>query len=341
MTDLKNEVLRQNPAGWPGEVLSIFERAITCEYATLTNRNTPITYPVIPFIGDDGCTLDVSTGLTYPAKAERARRNPRVALLYSDPVGSGLITPPVVLVFGCAAVRDANLQGNTDRYIRLAMAKTPEAYKSMPAFLLQRMPWYFARIWIQVTPLRILWWPEGRIDEKPQQWQAPPDTLTPPSDPPPSGKALGVWKEGPDDWRSGATYAVQKLGDPILTVVTADGFPLPFRVRKASLEADGIRVDVPAGMPAEATGSACLTFHTHPDAFTGQQNMAFVGQVRPSATGDVFVAERQLGDWSMAGSKLQATWDFFKNGRKVAPRLAVEAQRRGQSVPKVRMPGQY
>ena len=82
MTDLKNETLRQNPAGWPSEVLSIFERAITCEYATLTNRNTPITYPVNPYLGDDGRTLDVSTGLTYSSKAERARRNPKVALLY-------------------------------------------------------------------------------------------------------------------------------------------------------------------------------------------------------------------------------------------------------------------
>jgi len=74
--------------------------------ATLTSHYTPNTYPVTPYVGDDGRTLDASTGLTYPTKAERARRNPKVALLYSDPVGSGLIKPAAALVLGLASVRE-------------------------------------------------------------------------------------------------------------------------------------------------------------------------------------------------------------------------------------------
>ncbi len=53
----------------------------------------------------------------------------------------------------------------------------------------------------------------------------------------------------------------------------------------------------------------------------------FVELVQPEAPDCVFVVERQLGDWSLAGSRLQATWDFFRNGRKLAPRLAAEAAR--------------
>src|SRR5215208_5843994 len=96
-----------NPAGWPAEVLPVFEKAITCEWATLTKAGAPVTWPVTPYLGEDGSTIDVSTGLTYPAKADRARRNPKVALLFSDPTGSGLQDPPVVLVQGMATVRDA------------------------------------------------------------------------------------------------------------------------------------------------------------------------------------------------------------------------------------------
>jgi hypothetical protein len=338
MIDPASEQRQRNPAGWPDAVLSLFERAITCEYATLTSQRTPVTYPVTPYIGDDGRTLDVSTGLSYPAKAERARRNPKVALLYSDAVGSGLSHPPAVLVYGLAAVRDANLQDNTDRYLRLSMAKVPGAYQGMPSLLLQSMPWYFARIWIQVTPLRILWWPAGKMESQPQSWQAPAGTEAPAGDPAPSGKALGIWKEAPADWRSGAEYAVQHLGDPVLTSVTAEGFPLPIRVRNAALAGDGIRLEVPAGIPAAVEGPACLTFHTHPEVFTGQQNLVFVGHVQPGAAGHRFAVQRQLGDWSLAGSRLQATWDFFRNGRKLAPRLAQEATRRRQPVPKIRVP---
>ena len=36
---------------------------------------------------------------------------------------------PVVLVQGLATVRDADLQTNSDRYVRLALAKAPEMFR--------------------------------------------------------------------------------------------------------------------------------------------------------------------------------------------------------------------
>ena len=74
-----------------------------------------------------------------------------------------------------------------------------------------------ACIWVQVTPIRILWWPAGDIESQPQLWRALTETVAPASDPAPSAKAPGKWKDGPADWREGAKYAVQNLGDPILT----------------------------------------------------------------------------------------------------------------------------
>ena len=130
--------LAGNPAGWPEELPPLFERAITVEYASLTRAGTPVTYPVTPYVGEDRRTLDVSTGLTYPAKAERARLNPKVALLYSDPLGSGLDMAPAALVQGTASVRDSDLQANTDRYVRLGMAKLPDVYE-VPRFLLRTL----------------------------------------------------------------------------------------------------------------------------------------------------------------------------------------------------------
>ena len=325
----------RHPVEWPGQVLPLFERAITTEYASLTARGAPLTYPVTPYIADDGQTLDVSTGLTYPSKAERARRNPKVALLYSDPVGTRLSKPPVVLVQGLAAVRDADLQANTNRYLLQSFKKVPEAYAGMPAFLLRRLPWYFVRIWIQVAPLRILWWPDGDLDRQPEYWEAPTDIQVPASDPAPPGKAPGSWNAGPDDWRSGAEHAVEHLGDPVLTFVDEQGFPLPIRVRKARQSPTGFQFEIPAGCPACLYGPACLTFHTHPERFTGQQNMVFTGQVEQAGA---FIVNRQVGDFSLTGSKLRATLNFMKNGRKLAPRLAEEARRRGQTVPVIRLP---
>jgi hypothetical protein len=316
---------------YPAELLPVFQKSITCEYASLTAKGEPITVPVTPYMGEN--TLDVSTGLTYPTKAERARRNPKVTLLYSDPVGSGLPNPPIVLVYGHAAVRDANLQTNTDRYVAYT-------YKllGMPPFILRRLKFYFARIWIEVTPLKILWWPNSDLDAAPQRWDAPAGLALPRSDPAPAGKSLGSWQEAPQDWREGAAYAVQNLGIPILTVVDADGYPISMRVKSAQLVTDGFQLEIGRGIPTSATGKACLVFHTHPEVFTGQENMIFVGEMQQE---NRFKVERRLGDFSLPPKGLGALTSFFAGGRRLNPRLQAEAQRRSQPVPTVRLPGEY
>src|SRR5690349_2016842 len=148
-----------NPAGLPAEILPVLSKFVTCEQATVTAKGEPIAYPVINYMSADGSTLDVSTGVTYPAKAERVRRNPKTSLLFSNPTGSGLTNPPTVLVYGMSAVRDRNLQANTDRYIR--ELKGRNSVPPLPAFILRRMGFYFIRIWMELTPVRVLWWDNG------------------------------------------------------------------------------------------------------------------------------------------------------------------------------------
>ena len=67
----------------------------------------------------------MTTGVGYPKKAEDARRNPRVALLFSDPTGSGIESGIRVLVQGTAEVDDADLDANRERYRRESAAKLP------------------------------------------------------------------------------------------------------------------------------------------------------------------------------------------------------------------------
>lgn len=327
-----------NPLGLPDEILGIVQNSITVEYASLRRDGTPITFPIAPFVGDDGCTLDVQTGLAYTAKAQRARHNPKVCLLYSEPRGSGIENPPVVLVYGQATVRDADLQANTDRYVRLGAQRYAEAYSRFPGFMMKRMGWYFARIFVQVTPLRILWWPGGKMDQEAKTWTAPEGTQAPPSDPPPHGKALKPWDTPPTDWRAGAKEAVQSLGRPILTVRDADGFPVPFRVREVSLDQDGFGLSLFPTMPAAARGRACLTFHIHNEIFTWNNNMAFIGDVTGDKDSAQFKVKRQLASVSVSPNQVKLMWTMFNLWRRFAPRIKREAERRGQPVPTIHPP---
>jgi hypothetical protein len=327
-----------NPAGWPDPLLPVFDRAVTVEYTSLTRAGEPIMTPLTPFLGEDMRTLDVSTGLTYPAKAERARRNSKVCLLFSDPVGSELDAPPVVLVQGLATVRDSDIQANTDRYVRLSVQKLPAAYKGMPRFLLRTLNAYFARIWIQVTPTRMWWWPSKSLDDQPGEWIAPDSTTAPPSDPAPPGKQPSAWKEPPTDWRTMIGPTIERLEQRDLAWLGPDGFPLSVPVVEVQQAGASLRLGLGRHLPAPPEGRAAVTFHAHPESFTGQENHTFVGAVRAVGGEYIFDVDRVLGDFSLVGNRLVSTVGFLRNLRRLKPRLESESARRGQPVPKIRLP---
>jgi hypothetical protein len=320
---------------WPAELSGVFERAITCEYASLTGAGAPVTVPSTPYLA--ARTIDVSTGLTYPAKAERARRNPKVALLFADPIGSSA-SPPVVLVQGRAAVRDADLQANTDRYVRCAQEKLPATTKGQPKLLRRRLAFYYARIWIEVTPLRMLWWPDRTLAEPPRRWSAGADVRLPESDPPPQGRRPPPWLKPPANWREVAARALRNLPLADLTVLDADGYPLCLPVTAGELVNDEVPLRVGAGAPRLSPGPACLTVHGHDERFTTQENHTLMGALVPESGGPRLRIERALADWSLTGNRAQVAIGFLAKGRRLAPRLQAEAARRGQPVPTVNLP---
>ncbi|HEX4244544.1 MAG TPA: hypothetical protein VHY77_03165, partial [Acidimicrobiales bacterium] len=298
------------PEPWPGELAEVFAGAITAEYAGLTRLGAPVTVPTTPYVGHG--TLDLSTGLTYPTKAERARRNPRVALLFADPVGSPVTGPPVVAVQGLAAVRDGDLQANADRYVRDSVAKLPAATKGQPRFVLRKMAWYYARIWVEITPVRILWWPDRDLSSAPQVWTKPGAVVAPASDPSPAGHPPAAWTEPPPSWRNEASFALASLPWRDLTVVDGEGYPLCLPVAGVEADPAGFAIHLGDGAPALVGGPACITFHNHAHTFTGQENRTFVGRLSPDD--GTFVVDRVLAHWSLAGGRASVAREFLSSG---------------------------
>jgi hypothetical protein len=321
--------------GWPPELRTVFERAITCEYASLTRAGGPVTVPTTPYVGRG--TIDVSTGLAYPAKAERARRNPKVALLFADPIGAASPTAPVVLLQGHAAVRDRDLQANTDRYVRASLSKLPAATKGQPKFLLRRLTFYYARIWVEVTPLRVRWWPARDLAAAPREWRAAGEVPQPQSDPAPSGHQPPAWLEPPQGWREVAMRALQTLPLADITAVDSDGYPVCVPVAAGGLEGDHVPLRIGAGAPELRAGPACLTVHGHDDLFSGQENHTLVGTLDYGPEGPRLRVQRALADWSATGNRAQVALGFLAKGRRLSPRLKAEAARRDQPVPKINL----
>lgn len=325
--------------GWPPGLVEVVERSITAELATLTRAGSPVTAPATPYLGRSGESIDVSTGLTYPAKAERARRDPRVALLFADPIGR-TAEAPVVLVQGLATVRDADLQANTDRYVAMSTDKLPATTEGRPRMVLRRLAWYYARIWIEVTPLHARWWPDRDLAEPAVEWSAPEGTAAPLSDPAPPGRQPRPWQTPVRQWQEQAAEWLRRLPLCDLSVVDANGFPLCVPLAGAELDGSHVRLSMGPGAPELSSGPACLTVHGHDERFTNQENHTLVGSLEGGPHGWQLHVERALGDWSLRGSSIRMSLGFLSKGRVLRGRLRTEAARRSQPVPVVRFPGE-
>lgn len=325
--------------GIPDEAASTMEQSYTCEFSVMCSDGTPVTYPLTPYPNRNGLTIDMSIGLIFPWKAELARKNPKVGLSYCVPTSYHDESPAVVTVRGHAAVRDTDLQANTDRYLHELIETFPGMFAGAPKMVLRQLAFYLARIWVEITPLRIHWWPQGDFAAPPKQWDAPKDTGLPISDPAPSEPATQGSSRftSPPDWRPGFESALEALGPPALTTVDEEGWPVTTPAVSAAAHPRGAIVQLPNGHRPVSGGPACLTFHTFKlvKGSPFQENRSFTGQLQAHGDGLVFKPNRQLVSASLPNRS--ALMKTFYNVWRMRKRLPSEAHRRHQPTPKVKI----
>jgi hypothetical protein len=148
----------------PPEVQAVFQNVRTCEFTTLARDDTPITWPTVALYEPAQGRFVITTSIGLPYKAYNVRRTRRVAMLYSDPTGSGLVAPPAVLVQGEATCPDQifTQSDELDELGRLMMVRQPVSARYSANPLARRLSdWYLMRLLIHITPRRIRWWPHG------------------------------------------------------------------------------------------------------------------------------------------------------------------------------------
>ncbi len=281
-------------ASLPTDVQAVFDRFITTEMTTIDRRGQPITWPVTPYCRPGAPCIDVTTGLGYPKKANDARANPLVALLFSDPTGSGLDHPPMVLVQGSAEVDDRDLAANRERYARESIEKLPGTARLQPPETVRRfLDWYYTRIYIHVRPERVYVWPRGDVASEPRLYGAHMEEVRSGRSEEPERFHAGP-AGGASTWHPRIGELGTRYPTAVLSIVSPDGFPFAARVPVHVDEAARwIRIEgAPTGIPLQP-GLACLTAHVHEEQFTWQRNF----QLR----GDLVFAD---GTWALLPHKL-------------------------------------
>ncbi|WP_084729764.1 pyridoxamine 5'-phosphate oxidase family protein [Streptacidiphilus neutrinimicus] len=241
------------------DVLDVLDAYRTCEFATLGRDGTPIAWPTAARRREDG-TLLVTTSVAFAQKALNVRRDGRVALLFSEPTGSGHDAPPQIVVTGRAVCSD-DVTGSprgAEEYWRTLFERQPHsrAYVRRPVRSL--MDWYYLRLLITVTPE-----------------QAAVRSPLPPTFKPPRGTAA-----------AGLVGAEQLAQYPTAVLAARDstGAPVLARTRPAPAPAgDGFTLRLPDDCPA-VPGPASLLVHRHDERLNGMHNAVVRGVLR--ATGD-------------------------------------------------------
>ncbi len=297
----------------PAEAREAFERFITCEFTTVDAVKQPITWPVTPYYEQGGATIDVTTGLGYPKKADDARAHPSVALLFSDPTGSGLDRPATVLVQGTATIDDEDLKANAERYMRESGVKLPATKKMHPPKPIRGLfNFYYARIYIKVRPERVFVWPEGDLSAEPAIHGAHLEEVRSGhvEEPP---EEHGAPAAGSAAWDDRMSF-LDEHETGVLSWLGPDGFPIGARVPiTADAAKREVRIDAePSGLPV-LEGRACLTVHHHAPDFTWQRNMQVRGNLIRSDGGLRLVPRKVVGGFEIPKGAGRMR-DFIKKG---------------------------
>jgi len=148
----------------PEPVEALLDAALVGELTVVDATGHPVTYPLIPLY--DGQRVYLTSSTLFSRKLEHIKGNPKVSLSLTDPVALGGRTDRATIQ-GDARVIEEDPHGGWERLLPIWEKKEP----SIVFFLKQRvaLPLFFERSLIEITPRRVLYWPEGDPATEPQR----------------------------------------------------------------------------------------------------------------------------------------------------------------------------
>lgn len=236
--------------------LDVLDAYRTCEFVTLGRDGAPVVWPAA-VRRQDGGTLLLTTSLAFAQKALNVRRDGRVALLLSDPTGSGLDHAPQIFVSGRADCPDEIMTGpeGAEDYWRMLFERQPHSRSYLAPGIRRLMEWYYLRLLITVTPQQVL---------------VRPPLASLPATRPVAGQA-------------GSLLGAARLSaypSAVLAACDDSGAPVLARTRPVATDA-GYALTVPADCAATA-GPASLLVHRHDARLNHMQNTLVRGELRQS-----------------------------------------------------------
>jgi general stress protein 26 len=146
----------------PPEVDELLRSCLVAE-VTHFGRERMYTDPMIPLW--DGERIMFTSSILFSRKLERIKRDPRVSVSISDPVACPGTPLGRASIQGDARVLDGDLHEDWMRVLPLWEQKEPAVGKLLRMRF--GLPLFWERSVIEVTPRRVLYWPQADTSRAP------------------------------------------------------------------------------------------------------------------------------------------------------------------------------
>jgi general stress protein 26 len=153
-------------AEMPAPVAELLNKALVAELTVIDEKGRLRTDPLIPFW--DGQLILMTSSMLFSRKLQDIKRNPKVSVSLSDPVGIPAQPFSRATIQGDAHVIDDDLHQGWYRLLPLWEAKEPIIKTFLTPMQKLGLPLFWERAVIEITPRRVLWWPGGDTTRDPE-----------------------------------------------------------------------------------------------------------------------------------------------------------------------------
>ena len=153
-------------AGVPEPVVELLNKALVGELTVIDRDGRFRTDPLFPLW--HGHYILMTSSILFSRKLEDIKRNPKVSLSLSDPIGVPAQPFSRATIQGDARVIDDDLHQGWYRVLPLWEAKEPIIKTLLTPMQKLGLPLFWERAIIEILPKRVLWWPSGDTTRDPQ-----------------------------------------------------------------------------------------------------------------------------------------------------------------------------
>ena len=153
-------------AEMPAPVVELLNKALVAELTVIDEKGRLRTDPLIPFW--DGQLILMTSSMLFSRKLLDIKRNPKVSVSLSDPVGIPAQPFSRATIQGDAHVIDDDLHQGWYRLLPLWEAKEPIIKTFLTPMQKLGLPLFWERAVIEITPRRVFWWPGGDTTRDPE-----------------------------------------------------------------------------------------------------------------------------------------------------------------------------